>query len=137
MRTAHHSCKLGGGVVKGNLRVWETIAGSPSIVSELLFTMNAATPTCRASARSAGIPRGIGDWAAPCFLLSFTGNGGVPLARRALVQECLERRHRGLVGREIVRDLLVEMRRADVKLVRRRIFSHEVGDLVHFRDPAV
>src|SRR5215468_5006237 len=45
-----------------------------SIVSGLLFTMNAATPTCRASARSADIliRGGIGDGAAPCFLLSFT-----------------------------------------------------------------
>src|SRR5215831_18781447 len=59
------------------------------------------------------------------------------LARPAFVEECLERRHRGLVGREIVRDLLVKMRGADVELVRRRIFSHEIGDLVHFCDPTV
>src|SRR5215471_13700376 len=85
---------------------------------------------------------GVGDGAAPCLFLSFyrdlQGPAEPPfLARPTFVEERLERRHRGLVGREILRDLLVEMRGADVELVRRRIFSHEVGDLVHFRDPSV
>src|SRR5262249_54750720 len=85
---------------------------------------------------------GVGNGAAPCFvfvvLQGFTGTGGVPfLARPAFVEERLERRHRGLVGREILRDLLVEMCGADVELVRRRIFSHEIADLVHFCDPTV
>src|SRR5262249_14102742 len=63
----------------------------------------------------AGKRRALGCVRCPvffCYLQVFTG-AAVLLARRALVQECLERRHRGLVGREILRDLLVEMRRAD------------------------
>src|SRR5262245_49960948 len=47
----------------------------------------------------------------PVCFCRFTGTGGVPfLARPAFVEERFERRHRGLVGREILRDLLVEMR---------------------------
>ena len=56
---------------------------------------------------------------------------------RALVQERLERGDLLLVALEIARDLLVEMRGADIELVAGRILADEIGDLVHLGDPAI
>src|ERR1700730_1503062 len=54
-----------------------------------------------------------------------------------LAQEALERADLFLLPRKIVRDLLVEMRRAGVELVRGGVLADEVRDLVHLRHPAI
>src|SRR4029077_18839934 len=58
-------------------------------------------------------------------------------ASGALAHERFERGDLRLVAFEILRDLLVEMRGAEIELVRGRILTDEIGDLVHLRDPAI
>src|ERR1700719_4182551 len=61
----------------------------------------------------------------------------VPSAPFLLAQECFERGHRFLVGCEVACDLLVEMRRPDIELVRGSILADKVGDLMHLRHPSI
>src|SRR5262245_60831715 len=56
---------------------------------------------------------------------------------RVLAQKRLQRGDLLPASLEVVRDLLVEMRRARIELVRRGVLADEIGDLVHFRDPAI
>src|SRR3954462_12292797 len=58
-------------------------------------------------------------------------------ASGALAHERFERGDLRLVAVEILRDLLIEMRGAGIELVRGRILTDEIGDLVHLRDPAI
>src|SRR5262249_53188093 len=63
--------------------------------------------------------------------------GEAILRTRAFAEKRLERVDIFLLAREVARDLLVEMRGAEIELVPGRIFADELGDLVHLRNPAV